>query len=94
MAERVAPSIGASCLNFPVPTRPRSVPKLGGRNGAIILLRGGFGVNVRTSETFSIQPELTVVRSVDPSDGSPILFFPGVGFSFDNLPDFSDVPLE
>jgi hypothetical protein len=57
--------------------------------------RFGAGFNIRISPRFAIQPELTLIRSLeDHSDSefdSVLMYVFGVGFNIANLPDFSDV---
>jgi len=49
-------------------------------------LRAGAGINFRVVRDFSIQPEVTVLRTLGSS--GPVILTPGVGFSYGKLPDF------
>jgi hypothetical protein len=51
--------------------------------------RLGIAVNVRTSERFSLQPELTMLRGLD-DEANRLVFF-GLGMNFGSLPDRSDL---
>lgn len=57
--------------------------------------RMGVGFNVRISQGFAIQPEVTLIRSIqdhpDSEFDSVLMYVFGVGFNLANLPDFSDV---
>jgi hypothetical protein len=57
--------------------------------------RAGIGVNVRISPKFALQPELSVIRSLeDPGPNSSFdsvyMYVFGVGFNLANLPNFAD----
>jgi hypothetical protein len=49
--------------------------------------RFGFGVNIRASEKFAVQPEVTGMRAFTDAEAMMILF--GVGFSFGTLPSYA-----
>lgn len=71
------------------PTRvnPPRPPDAGGW-----LLRFGAGLDVRFTERFAIQPELTMVRVLDPEAEAAHFYVAGLGFNFGALPNYSDVP--
>jgi len=55
-------------------------------------LRGrlGLGVNMRFSNFFALQPEVTTIRSFDSTKATIVAI--GLGFSLGQLPSFDDVP--
>jgi hypothetical protein len=57
--------------------------------------RFGLGLNLRVSPKFAVQPEVTVIRSLeahpDSEFDSVLLYVFGVGFNLGSLPDFADV---
>lgn len=50
------------------------------------LMRGGIGLDVRASEKFSVQPEVTFLKSFE--SGGGIVFLAGVGFKFGAQPKY------
>jgi hypothetical protein len=56
------------------------------------MIRAGLGLNIRPSEKFALQPELTIMKPLDRGDSlTTLIYSAGIGFNFSNLPDFSDV---
>jgi hypothetical protein len=49
--------------------------------------RAGFGLNIRASKSFAIQPEVTGLRFFHDVEG-PIVIF-GLGFNFGALPSYA-----
>ncbi|WP_437512034.1 hypothetical protein [Sorangium sp. So ce1099] len=53
-----------------------------------LLLRGGLGFQFRTSDSFAIHPEVTMMKSVD---GPGLAYNFGIGFNFGALPSYKDL---
>jgi len=56
------------------------------------LLRFGAGLDVRFTERFAVQPEVTMVRVLDPVSETSHFYVAGLGFNFGALPNYSEVP--
>lgn len=50
------------------------------------LARAGIGVDIRSSEKFSVQPEVTFLKSFE--SGGGVVFLGGVGFKFGAQPEY------
>lgn len=57
-----------------------------GASDSAWLARGGFGVDIRSSEKFSVQPEVTLLKSFE--SGGGVVFLGGVGFKFGAQPEY------
>lgn len=56
-----------------------------------VMLRAGAGVNLRISERFALQPEVTVIKPFSEGESfTSILYCAGVGFNFGALPAFGE----
>ncbi|WP_437899027.1 hypothetical protein [Sorangium sp. So ce124] len=53
-----------------------------------LLLRGSLGFQFRTSESFAIHPELTMMKSLE---GPGVVYNFGIGFNFGALPSYKDL---
>ncbi|WP_438019145.1 hypothetical protein WMF18_08795 [Sorangium sp. So ce315] len=53
-----------------------------------LLLRGGLGFQFRTSDSFAIHPEITMMKSVE---GPGLVYNFGIGFNFGALPSYKDL---
>ncbi|WP_438028202.1 hypothetical protein [Sorangium sp. So ce233] len=53
-----------------------------------LLLRGGLGFQFRTSDSFAIHPEITMMKSVE---GPGLIYNFGIGFNFGALPSYKDL---
>jgi hypothetical protein len=54
-----------------------------------VMARVGFGFNLRVSQRFAIQPEVTLLRQFN--DDPAALYIAGLGFNFGALPGFDDL---
>ena len=57
-----------------------------GASDSTLLARAGFGVDIRASEKFSVQPEATILKSFE--GGGGIVYLAGVGFKFGAQPQY------
>jgi hypothetical protein len=56
-----------------------------------VMLRAGGGLNIRLSDRFSLQPELTIMKPFDQGDSIAAMFYTaGIGINFGTLPGFGD----
>ncbi|WP_437280888.1 hypothetical protein WME90_10120 [Sorangium sp. So ce375] len=53
-----------------------------------LLLRGSLGFQFRTSDSFAIHPELTMMKSLE---GPGMIYNFGIGFNFGALPSYKDL---
>jgi hypothetical protein len=60
--------------------------QLYGASDTAWLGRAGFGIDIRASEKFSVQPEVTFLKSFE--DGGGVVFLGGVGFKFGAQPEY------
>jgi hypothetical protein len=60
--------------------------ELYGGSDSAWLARAGFGVDIRASEKFSVQPEVTFLKSFE--SGGGVVFLGGVGFKFGAQPEY------
>ena len=51
--------------------------------------RLGVGFNIRVSNGFAMQPEVTFLRTFEES--ASLLYMFGIGFNFGSLPSFADL---
>ena len=57
-----------------------------------LMLQAGIGLDFRTSPTFAVHPELSVVRRVSGPAGSDMIWYTfGLGFKWGALPTYADV---